>query len=293
MDWMNRTELAAFLRSRRGRLRPVDVGMPAGTRRRTPGLRREEVAQLAGMSVDYYARLEQARGPHPSPQLLGALTRALRLSDDESWHLFHLAGEVPLPTNRSAAQTVRPGMLHLLDRLEDTPAVVVNERTDVLAWNRMAAALSTDFSAYPVHRRNFLWLHFCEPLGHIDPADRERVGRNHVADIRALAARRPDDQELSALIARVRAASPEFAELWERHDVEVHRVDHKRIHHPLVGTLDLECEVLFTAEGDQRLIVHRAEPGSSSQAALELLKVIGLQEMRDPAQATSPTDDVD
>jgi hypothetical protein len=240
--------------------------------------------------VDYYARLEQARGPHPSRQLLGALARALRLSDDERWHLFHLAGEVPLPAHRSAEQAVRPGVLHLLDRLEDTPALVVNERTDVLAWNRMAAALIVDFSAYPVERRNFLWLRFCEPIRRMDPADWERTGRNHVADIRALAARRPDDRELAALIARVRAASPEFAELWERHDVEVHRVDHKRIHHPLVGVLELECEVLFTADGDQRLIVHRAEPGSSSHAALELLKVIGLQEMRDPTQPPSLAD---
>lgn len=293
MGRMNRTELAAFLRSRRERLRPVDVGMPAGTRRRTPGLRREEVAQLAGMSVDYYTRLEQGRGPHPSSQLLGALTRALRLSDDESWHLFHLVGEVPLPADRGSAHAVRPGVLHLLDRLDDTPALVINERTDVLAWNRMAAALMTDFSAYPAQRRNGLWMHFCEPLGLMDPADRERVGRNQVADIRALAARRPDDQELAALIARVRAASPEFAELWDRHDVEVHRVDHKRIHHPLVGPLDLECEVLFAADGDQRLIVHRAEPGSSSHAALELLKVVGLQEMRDPAQSPSPADHVE
>jgi hypothetical protein len=161
---------------------------------------------------------------------------------------------------------------------------------DVLAWNAMAAALIVDFSAYPVERRNFLWLRFCEPTGRMDPADRERTGRNHVADIRALAARRPDDRELAALVARVRAASPEFAELWERHDVEVHRVDRKRIHHPLVGVLDLECEVLFTADLDQRLIVHRAEPGSSSHAALELLKVIGLQEIRDPAQPPSLAD---
>lgn len=284
MDGMNRTELAAFLRSRRERLRPSDVGMPTGTRRRTHGLRREEVAQMAGMSVDYYTRLEQGRGPHPSPQLLGALTRALRLSGDESWHLFHLVGEVPLPASRNAGQSVRPGVLHVLDRLDDTPALVVNERTDVLAWNRMAATLITDFSAYPVQRRNGLWMHFCEPLDLLDPADRERVGRNQVADIRALAARRPDDPELAALIARVRAASPEFAELWDRHDVEVRRIDHKRIHHPLVGPLDLECEVLFAADGDQRLIVHRAEPGGSSHAALELLRVIGLQEMRDSSR---------
>lgn len=286
MERMNRSELAAFLRSRRERLRPADVGLPIGMRRRTPGLRREEVAGLTGMSVDYYIRLEQARSPHPSRQLLGALAGALRLSDDERSHLFHLAGEVPQPAHHSGEQAVRPGVLHLLDHLVDTPALVVNDRTEVLAWNRLAAALVCDFAAYPVEQRNFLWLHFCDHRSRerFDPADWERTGRNHVADIRALAARRPDDQELAALVARLRAASPEFAQLWERHDVEVHRSDRKRIHHPLVGTLDLECEIVFTADLDQRLVTHRAEPGSSSHAALELLKVISRQETRDPTR---------
>jgi transcriptional regulator with XRE-family HTH domain len=276
---VDRAELAAFLRACRERLRPADAGLPAGRRRRTPGLRREEVARLAAMSVDYYVRLEQARGPRPSRELLASLARALRLSGDEHDHLFHLAGEAP-PRSYQASRHVSPAMLMLLDRLEDTPAVVSNARGDILAWNPMAAALITDFSAMPPQERNYAWLHFASDAVHrrFTPADWDRLSRAHVAHLRALAAQQPDDTDLVELIGRLRARSQRFAALWAQHDVAVRRECRKRIQHPVVGPLEVETEVLHSPEHDQRLIIYRAAPGSSSEQALALLRVVGLQD---------------
>jgi transcriptional regulator with XRE-family HTH domain len=287
---VNRAELADFLRRRRAVIQPADVGLPAGLRRRTPGLRREEVARLAGMSVDYYNRLEQSRGPRPSRQVLAALARALRLDDDGRDHLYRLAGEPPPEATRPTSH-VRPGVLLILDKLDDVPALVVNARGDVLAWNALAAALITDFSALPPERRNFTWLHFSPPPGWRgrltgDQAERDRLGREHVADLRALAAQYPDDTDLARMIAELREASPRFAAMWERHDVAVRRIARKRIDHPVVGPLDLECEVLFTPEHDQRLIMYTAPPGSPTAEALALLRVVGLQ---DTSQAAGTT----
>lgn len=157
---MDRADLADFLRSRRARVRPTDVGLPPGTRRRTPGLRREEVARLAGISVDYYTRLEQARGPRPSRQVLAALARALRLADDERSHLFHLVDEVPGPPAGPSPE-VPDAILHLLDQLDHVPAFVIDVKYDVLAWNAMAAALLGDFARFPRAERNLVWQLFC------------------------------------------------------------------------------------------------------------------------------------
>jgi transcriptional regulator with XRE-family HTH domain len=277
---VNRADLADFLRTRRERLSPRDVGLPAATRRRTPGLRREEVALLAGMSVDYYARLEQSRGPHPSRQVLTALARTLRLSDDERDHLFRLAGEAP-PERTAATRHVRPGVLHLLDRLGDSAALVLSDSGDVLAWTPLAAAMFVDFSELPDDERNLYWMAFTGPeAAHRLPAeDREHVARAHVADLRATLARRPDDPALPELVERLRAASPLFTRLWAEHDVAVRRQDHKRIVHPVVGLLELDCEVLLTPEHDQRLVLHTAPPGSESAERLDLLRVLGLQEL--------------
>lgn len=282
---MDRTELAGFLRSRRGRVRPADVGLAEGQRRRTPGLRREEVAALAGMSADYYIRLEQARGPHPSAQLLGALARALRLSGDERDHLFHLAGQSPSPQAQVAGH-VRPAVLHLLDRLgPDIAAMVVDHRYTVLAWNRLAAALMCDFSALAPAERNILYLHF---LGAdfrqlFTEQDWWHSARAYVADVRASAARLPHDQTLARSVALLRARSEEFARLWAEHDVEVRRSMTKRFRHPVVGEIELHCEVLLVPEPDQRLIIQTAEPGSPSAEAMELLQAVGLQDLT-PAQ---------
>jgi transcriptional regulator with XRE-family HTH domain len=277
---VDRNELAGFLRRCRTRLAPSDVGLPQGARRRTPGLRREEVAQLAGMSTDHYTRLEQARGSRPSRQMLTAVARALRLTDDERDHLFHLAGEEP-PSNRAPTEHVRPGLLLVLDRLTDTPAQVVSDRGDVLAQNAMAKALHGDASARPEAERNVVWRYFTDPAARelFPPEERDRGARTAVADLRATLARRPDDARLAALVRRLRARSEEFAALWDTHDVAVRRSDVKRFQHPVVGPLELDCEVMLSPEHDQRLVIYTARPGSESYDRLQLLRVIGLQSL--------------
>ncbi|WP_211589978.1 helix-turn-helix transcriptional regulator [Microbispora sp. H11081] len=277
---VDRTELADFLRHCRARVTPADVGLSHGARRRTPGLRREEVAQLAGMSTDHYTRLEQARGSHPSRQMLAAVARALRLTGDERDHLFHLAGEEP-PRDRPATEHVRPGLLLILDRLIDTPAQVVNDRGDVLAQNSMDRALHGDVSARPEAERNLIWRYFTDPSAReLFPAgERDHAARTAVADLRAASARRPDDARLAELVRRLRARSEEFSALWNAHDVAVRRVDVKRFQHPVVGLLELDCEVMLSPEHDQRLVVYTARPGSESHERLELLRVVGLQNL--------------
>ncbi|MEO3796810.1 helix-turn-helix transcriptional regulator [Nonomuraea sp. B10E15] len=278
---MDRTELADFLRRCRTRLAPADVGLSQGARRRTPGLRREEVAQLAGMSTDHYTRLEQARGSRPSRQMLAAVARALRLTGDERDHLFHLAGEEPPRNTRPATEHVRPGLLLVLDRLTDTPAQVLSDRGDILAQNAMAKALHGDASALPEADRNIAWRFFTDPAAReLFPAeDRERAARTAVADLRATLARRQDDVRLAGLVRRLRARSEEFATLWDSHHVAVRRADVKRYLHPVVGLLELDCEVLANPEHDQRLIIYSARPGSRSYERLELLRVVGLQDL--------------
>ena len=248
---VDRTELADFLRRCRTRLAPADVGLSQGARRRTPGLRREEVAQLAGMSTDYYTRLEQARGSRPSRQMLAAVARALRLTGDERDHIFHLAGEEP-PRNRPATEHVRPGLLLVLDRLTDTPAQVVSDRGDILAQNAMAKALHGDASVLPEAERNVVWRYFTDPTAReLFPADdRDRLALATVADLRATLASRPDDARLAGLIRRLRARSEEFAALWDTHHVAVRRADVKRFLHPVVGLLELDCEVLLNPDHD-------------------------------------------
>ncbi|MFD5632198.1 MULTISPECIES: helix-turn-helix transcriptional regulator [unclassified Streptomyces] len=273
---MNRPELADFLRRGRARLEPSDVGLTAGARRRTPGLRREEVAGLAGMSVDYYTRLEQSRGPRPSRQMLGALARALRLSGDERDHLFHLVGEEP-PRSESASAHVRPGLLLILDRLHDAPAQVVTDYGDVLAQNAMAAALAGHASA----DRNIVRRFFTDPRARdlFLPEDRRELARSHVANLRAVTAARPDDPGPARLVAGLRATSEEFAELWEAHEVAVRRSSVKRFRHPTVGLLELDCEILLSSGHDQQLIVHTARPGTESHQRLQLLRVVGVQDL--------------
>ena len=279
---MDREELADFLRSRRERLRPADVGLAAGQRRRTPGLRREEVAQLASISVDYYTRLEQARGPQPSRAVLTALARALRLSDDEWAHLFHLVGEHITPAGRLSAE-VRPGILHLLDRMDDTPALVIDAKYQVLAWNQLAAALITDFSGLPPRERNLIRRRFLPAYGppscRFDSTETLQFGREVVADLRAAAARYPTDPEIQALVEDCLAGSPEFTALWAEHEVAIQHTLCKKVLHPVVGELDLLCEMLLIPDADQRVLIYTAEPGSRSHQALQLLKVVGTQDM--------------
>ncbi|SDY42970.1 Helix-turn-helix domain-containing protein [Amycolatopsis xylanica] len=276
---MNRRDLADFLRRSRERLRPVDVGLSPGPRRRTPGLRREEVALLAGMSTDYYMRLEQARSPQPSTQLLGSMARALRLNDDERDHLYLLAGHRP-PAGRQAGDHVRPGLQFLLDRLSDTPAQILSDLGDVLAQNALAEALFGTVCTTRPKDRNIFWRWFTDPvLRAAYPAEEhEYYSRQHVADLRAAVARRVDDPAAAELVQRLHAASPEFTRLWELHEVGMRRKGRLHVKHPTIGLLELDCEILLTPSEDQRLEVFTAPPGTSFGEYLDLLRVVGREE---------------
>jgi transcriptional regulator with XRE-family HTH domain len=277
---MDRDGLAEALRTARGRLRPADVGLPAGTRRRVPGLRREEVAHLAGVSVDYLTRLEQGRGPHPSTQVLGAMARALRLSDDERAHLFHLAGAEP-PRPGTIDGAVRASTLRLMDRLTDLPALVMDAKGDILAWNPLAAALLGDFSAWPPHQRNIAWQRFLGDKGRVSLAEDEAETAQDgvVASLRAVAARYPDDPGLARLVADLRAGSTRFARLWAEGRVEEQRSKTKTIAHPDLGEITLDCDVLHLPDTDQRLVVYSAAPATPAAQALDMLRVVGTQQL--------------
>jgi transcriptional regulator with XRE-family HTH domain len=231
------------------------------------------------MSTDYYTRLEQGRGPRPSRAVLTGLARALRLSDDERDHLFRLAGEQPGPPPGPPAD-VRTGVLRMLARL-DVPGLVLDAKYDVLAWNPLAAALITDFSALPPRERNLLRLRFLTDrqarlFG--EEATRE-FAREVAADLRAATSTYPDDPEIAELVRDLLAGSPEFAEIWARHEVGRQQSLCQTIFHPEVGRIDVICEVLVVPERDQRVVLYTAEPGSASEQAIRLLDVIGLQEL--------------
>ncbi|MFJ3612247.1 MULTISPECIES: helix-turn-helix transcriptional regulator [Streptomyces] len=276
---IDRRELADFLRRRRERVTPKDVGLPAGPRRRTPGLRREEVAQLAGMSADYYIRLEQARGPQPSPPMLAALARALRLDADERDHLHLLAGHRP-PAGAVAGEHVAPGLLHLLDQLPTTPAQVLSDLGDVLAQNAPARALLGGVCTVSEHGRNVVWRWFADPAARTAyPAEEHAYySRLHVADLRAAYGRRGGDPASTRLVQRLRATSEEFAGLWAEHEVAVRRHSRMRVQHPLIGPVDLDCQVLLAPEGEQRLVFLTPPPGTDTADRLALLTVVGTEQ---------------
>ncbi|MEV1169433.1 helix-turn-helix transcriptional regulator [Nonomuraea sp. NPDC049784] len=274
---MNRDGLADFLRIRRAHVTPAGVGLPAGDRRRTPGLRRQEVAQLAGMSIDYYIRLEQGRGPHPSRQILNALARALMLSQDERIHLFHLAGQaVEAPQIR---EDVPESLLHLISFLEEVPAYVLDARYDIRAWNPLASALMGGLESVTDENRNVIRWVFMSPdiAEHLDDEEKSRFARSSVADLRAAMGCYPDDRKLQALVAELLALSPHFAELWSRYEVEVRREQRKQVTHPAVGTIDAICQVMSVPDRDDlRLVLYTTEPGSPSHQALRDLRQLTL-----------------
>jgi transcriptional regulator with XRE-family HTH domain len=273
MNATNRAELAAFLRARRARLSPRQVGLPgAGSpgHRRTPGLRRQEVAQLAGMSVDYYIRLEQSRGPHPSRQVLSALARALMLTADERDYLFRVAGESP-PTVTGPSREITPGIRHLLDTMPETPAYVVDAAYNVLAWNRLAIHFIGDLSSYE-DRNMIRWTFRREPTDVVWTDEHFlRFTRATVADLRASYARYPGDSAIESLVTEMLALSPPFADMWAEHEVEVRGPMLKYVSHPQAGPLEFECQVLHIAETGQRLIAYCAAPGSATEAAFREL----------------------
>ncbi|PRX18393.1 helix-turn-helix protein [Actinoplanes italicus] len=282
MAAMDRRELADFVRRCRERLRPAEVGLATGPRRRTPGLRREELAMLAGMSADYLMRLEQARSPQPSPQVLRSLGQALRLSDDERDHLYLLAGHRP-PAGRLAGAHVRPGLLYLLDQLTGVPAQVLSDLGDVLAQNALAETLFGDICPPVLHDHekdhNVVWRWFNDPrIRAAHPVeDHDYWSRLQVADLRAAVARRGTDPVATSMVRRLRAGSTEFAELWDRHEVAVRRTSRMRVQHPTVGMLELDFETLLTPAEDQRLMMLTAPPGSATAGYLDLLRVVGQE----------------
>jgi transcriptional regulator with XRE-family HTH domain len=275
---MQRDDLADFLRRRRLGIQPGDVGLAEGPRRRTAGLRREEVALLAGMSTDYVVRLEQGRSAQPSAQLLTALARALRLSDDERDHLFHLAGHQPPPSTGAEAHA-RGGLLRMLDLLGDTPASVSSDLGEILAQNRMSMLLLGDQTRFRGDRRFHAYRWFTEPEARaIHPPDEgEHHSRVIVADLRATAARR-HDPDVDGLIRRLRAASPDFAARWDEHEVAVRRADRKRVINPQVGVVHVDCETLVTPDHGQLLFVLTPTAGTDAAEKLSLLSVVGLQQ---------------
>jgi len=278
---MDREQLADFLRRRREALRPEDVALARGPRRRTKGLRREEVAGLAHMSTDYYARLEQGRGPRPSEQMLTALSRALRLSRDERDHLFRLAGHTPPPRSRRTDH-VSPALMRVLDRL-DTPAQVVSDLGETLAQNPAAVALLGDQTRYSGPDRSLAYRWFTDPRERriYPPEDHDGHSRNYAPGMRMIHSRDPDDARVQELVTMLRAESPEFAELWERHEVGFLRDpdEPKRMLHPELGLLELNCQTLVAENDAQVLLVYTATPGTEDYEKLQLLSVIGAQQL--------------
>ena len=277
---MDRDELADFLRRRRAALVPRDVGLPEGIRRRTPGLRRDEVAMLAGMSTDYYTRLEQSRGPHPSTQIVASMARALRLTDDERDHLYLLCGHAPPP--RVGGDThVGPGLLYLLDKLDDIPACVISELGQTLAQNRLNMLLFGDQAAVTGLDRFIIWRWFTDPEIRLrfHPEDLPRMSRKHVSDLRAVAAKRGADPVVTELVEALQAGSEEFVELWTEHRVATRVSALKRFIHPEIGEISLQCETLVTQNEDQHLLVYFPQPGTPARERLDLLSVIGTQAM--------------
>jgi transcriptional regulator with XRE-family HTH domain len=276
---MDTAALAQFLRRRRSELTPREVGLPEGVRRRTPGLRREEVAQLAAMSVDYYTRLEQQRGPRPSEQMLTSLARALRLSGEERDYLYRVAGH-GIPGRVSTAAHVAPALLRVLERLDDSPALVISSLGESLAQNRLADALFGDRTALTGWERSDAYRWFAHPDTErtLYPSDdRDRQSRALVANLRAAYGAMGPQSRAGELVRTLQRTSPEFARLWERHEVARRFEDHKVLVHPEVGAIELDCQVLFTEDQGQALLVLTASPGGDAEEKLRLLAVLGTE----------------
>lgn len=272
------SEFATVLRSWRDRVSPAEVGLPAGSGRRTAGLRREELAALAGVSVDYIVRLEQGRAEHPSPQLLGALALALRLTEAERDHLYRVAGAAP-PSAALVPRHITPGVQRIVDRLGDVPIAVFTATHDILLWNPLWAALNGDPSRMTGANRNLVWRHFTE--GHegveFDAQHAEDFASDLAADLRSAVGRYPRDATLGQLVARLRSTAPEFERRWAEARVAEHRSSRKTMVRTSVGPITVDCDVLTVPGGDLRIVVYTVTPGSEDEAKLDLLRVTGLQ----------------
>ncbi|WP_019854323.1 helix-turn-helix domain-containing protein [Actinopolyspora mortivallis] len=268
----HRAELGEFLKARRAELKPHQLGLPhTGSQRRVPGLRREEVAQLAAISTDYYTRLEQGRIAASAP-VLDALARVLHLDDAQREYLSELAGKDATRPRRRARQAVRPSLRRVLDDLRFTPAFVLGRRMDVLAWNPLAAALVTDFAQLPPKHRNYVRLLFTEPHMRTLYAAWESVAHTSVALLRREAAHYPDDQALTELVGELSMRDTDFRRWWAEHHVANQRIGTKTLNHPVVGDLTLDWDTLTcTSDPDQHLVTWTAEPGTPTYDRLRIL----------------------
>lgn len=280
---MDQHALGAFLRSRRERLRPADVGLVGGARRRTPGLRRDEVALLASMSTDYYERIEQGRGPHPSASMLGAVARALRLDLDERDHLYVLAGH-PVPRSHDSLGYADAGLMTILDAIAPTvPALITDDLTTAVAQNPLNVALLGPLAGTKGWEANFLWHWFTDDAYRdlYRENDRDELGSGYVADLRASIAHRGPDPSAQALVDALTAASAEFRGIWARQEVAVKRTTRKVLCHPRVGRLDLDCDVVISPPSGQRLVLFRGRAGTDAPDRLTMLQVLGVQDFAD------------
>jgi transcriptional regulator with XRE-family HTH domain len=273
------SEFASVLRSWRERVGPADVGLPAGAGRRTLGLRREELAALAGVSVDYIVRLEQGRATNPSAQLVRALAVALRLTDQERDHLYRAAGLAP-PSAKVVPRHISPGVQRIVDRLGDVPLAVFTATHDIVLWNPLWAALNGDPSRYTGLERNLVWRYFT--AGHegtdFDEQHEEDFARDLTADLRTAVGRYPHDDALAHLVSRLRAESPEFERRWTEANVAEHRSSRKTVHSP-AGPIAVDCDVLTAPGSDLRIVVYTVSPDSPDQARLDFLRVTGTQSL--------------
>jgi transcriptional regulator with XRE-family HTH domain len=281
-------DIGEFLRSRRARLRPEETGLPAfGGRRRVPGLRREVLAQLAGVSADYYIRLEQGRLRNVSEAVLDAVARALRLDDAERTHLYHLAKPTHRPPRRERRQPVRPSRQWLLDSLVTAPAYIVGRRLDVIAWNALAnAVFAADLGALSPDQRNMGRLVFLDDSARDLWVDWDAKARQTVGGLRMHAGAYPDDPELAKLVGELSVKSPDFRRLWAEQQVWATPNGTARLRHPLVGELTLAYESLTAPDApDQLMVIYTAEPGSATHTALQLLASWTAEPSGDPTGA--------
>ena len=269
---MDRVQLADFLRKRRESLQPEDVGLPRGHHRRTEGLRREEVAALCGMSVDYYSRLEQQRGPQPSEQMVAAMARGLRLSLDERDHLFLLAGH-SVPHRALRSDHVNPGMLRIIDRLTDTPAQVMTGLGETLLQTPLAVALLGNETQFTGMARSVVYRWFTDPASRrIYPEDEHTLhGRVFTAQLRAAFVREGPASRAATLVQHLLALSPEFASVWSEHEIGISYNTQKNIVHHELGVIELHCQTLIDPEQSQVLLVFTAAPGTASHDKLQHL----------------------
>ncbi|MEJ7648083.1 MAG: helix-turn-helix transcriptional regulator [Nakamurella sp.] len=277
---MDRAQLADFLRTRREALQPQDVGLPRGSRRRTGGLRREEVAVLADISADYYGRIEQQRGPHPSEQMLASLARGLRLSTGERDHLFRLGGYA-VPSRSRRGDHVEAGLLRIVDRLADVPAMVIGSTGETLLQTPPCVALLGDETAHQGLSRCVTHRWWTDPQARrrYPEEDRDGIGRAFTAELRAAYTRDGPDSLAAEVVADLDLRSAEFRAIWAEHEVARPHSKHKRILHPEIGIVEVFCQTLYDVDQDQGLLVFTATPGTESFDKLELLSVIGAQQL--------------